>query len=110
MVEKEFEDIINKRLSRVKTLLIEKGKEYTRDGNPFHNFERGADMTGDKPPIILDGFLLKHLISYRDMLDDFKFDRKPPSETLIKEKFGDIITYFCIQEALFLKQIKPTEL
>ena len=28
---------------------------------------------------------------------------KTPSKELISEKFGDIVTYFCIQEALILK-------
>ena len=28
---------------------------------------------------------------------------KTPSKELISEKWGDIITYFCIQEALIIK-------
>tara|TARA_R110000823_G_scaffold214021_1_gene343820 strand:- start:32947 stop:33141 length:195 start_codon:yes stop_codon:yes gene_type:complete len=53
---------------------------------------------------VLDSFLLKHLISYRDMMDDID-NGKLPSEELVNEKFGDIINYFIIQEAQFKKLI-----
>ena len=57
---KNFEKIIDNRLAQVKHLLLEKGKEYHRDGNPFHNFQKGAEITGTLPTKVLDGFLLKH--------------------------------------------------
>ena len=108
MTEEEFEEVVDKRLARVKELLVVKAKEYRRGGDPFHNFKRGADITGEFPTKVLDGFLLKHMVSYRDMLNDLE-EGKYPSEALIDEKFGDIITYFCIQEALFLKTVKKED-
>jgi len=104
MSEQEFEEIVDNRLKQVKELLLVKGKEYRRNNNPFHNFEIGSGITGEHPTRVLDGFLLKHLISYRDMLDDIETGNEIPKE-LISEKFGDIVTYMCIQEALFLEYI-----
>ena len=103
MSEQEFEEIVDNRLKQVKELLLVKGKEYRRNGNPFHNFERGSEITGEPSYKILDGFLSKHLISYRDILNDMQMYAKTPSKELISEKWGDIITYFCIQEALIIK-------
>ena len=47
---------------------------------------------------VLDGFLLKHLLSYYDVLDDMD-KGKYPTDEYIDEKFGDIINYFILQEA-----------
>tara|TARA_R110000796_G_scaffold236214_1_gene355480 strand:- start:65665 stop:65985 length:321 start_codon:yes stop_codon:yes gene_type:complete len=104
MNSKQFDQIVDKRLSSVKEILSVKAKEYRRNDDPFHNFEIGAKMTNVSSFRVLDGFLLKHLISYRDMMDDID-NGKLPSEELVNEKFGDIINYFIIQEAQFKKLI-----
>lgn len=95
----QFQKIVNERLRKVNVILGEKGKEYSRNNNPFHNFDIGARMEGKPAPEILDGFLLKHIISYKDMIKDIEAGKTIPAP-LIEEKFGDIITYFIIQEAL----------
>lgn len=99
MTGEEFEEIVQKRLQKTQQLLLVKGREYRRNGNPFHNFEFGSNITGESPAKVLDGFLLKHIISYRDMLNDIDAGKCPKIE-VIEEKLGDIITYFVIQEAL----------
>jgi hypothetical protein len=104
MNSKQFDQIVDKRLSSVKEILSVKAKEYRRNDNPFHNFEIGAMMNGQPSYRILDSFLLKHLISYKDMMNDIDTG-KLPSEELVNEKFGDIINYFIIQEAQFKKLI-----
>lgn len=98
MTGKEFEEIVEKRLQKTQQLLVIKGREYRRNGNPLHNFETGADITGQSPARVLDGFLLKHIISYRDILNDIDKGNYPSKE-LLEEKLGDIITYFVLQEA-----------
>lgn len=99
MTGEEFEEIVQKRLQKTQQLLLVKGREYRRNGNPFHNFEFGSNITGESPARVLDGFLLKHIVSYRDMLNDIDAGKCPKIE-VIEEKLGDIITYFVIQEAL----------
>ena len=97
----EFQQSINHRIAQTDTLLIEKGKEYVRGvvSNRYHNFDRVAEMNREKPTRSLHGMLSKHLVSYLDMLDDIDRGTKIPL-TKVEEKFGDIIVYFHLQEAL----------
>ena len=99
-----FESIVNARLESTKTLLIEKGKEYVRNNNRFHNFNRAAEMNRETPTRALHGMLTKHIVSYLDMLDDIDKGNMPTMD-LVNEKFGDIIVYFCLQEALIKSKI-----
>lgn len=99
-----IEDPIERRLELIKETLTIKAKEYVRNNDEFHNFNEGAKMTGQSPLRVLDGFLLKHLVSYRDMLDDIE-EGKLPTKEYIEEKLGDIINYFILQEAQLYKTI-----
>lgn len=105
MTIKEFDKIISERCDFIVNIFILKAKEYRRNNNPFHNFEMGAQLTNTNPLRVLDGFLLKHLISYRDMLNDIE-KGNIPNEEYVNEKFGDIINYFILQEAQIKKLIK----
>lgn len=92
-----FNEKVDENLQKVKDTLVVKGKEYVRNDNPFHNFERAAKMKGITPVEALDGMLLKHLVSYHDMIDDIKAGKIPTVAT-VQEKLGDIITYFTLQK------------
>ena len=76
-----------------------KGKEYATNESVFINFDKGARIKGERPELILDGYLLKHYVSYRDMLDQIK-EGNYPSLELIDEKLGDIILYFILQKIM----------
>lgn len=102
MTQQLFDELVQKRLDKIKETILIKGKEYIRNNNPLHNFEVGSDISKDHTTKVLDGMLLKHYISYRDMLSDVHF-RKPISLDYIKEKFGDILVYFIIQEIMFIE-------
>lgn len=99
MNTEEFNKLLNQRLLLTQQLLKKKGEEYASDKNRLHNFDEGSRITGKPPTDVLDGFMLKHYISYRDMLsainDGKRFDLK-----YIEEKFGDIIVYFILQEIM----------
>lgn len=102
-LEQQFEVEINNTLEKIKELFLVKGKEYRRNNNPFHNFDVGSLMTGQTPQRVLNGFLLKHLISYNDILNDFDKGIKP-TDYMIEEKFNDILVYFLIQKTMFKLQ------
>ena len=70
LIEKEFDIQVKHILEKIKLILVKKGKEYRRNNNPFHNFEEGAKISGKTPERVLPGFLLKHLLSYPDILND----------------------------------------
>lgn len=102
---KQFDYIVEKRTENIKNILSIKAKEYRRNDNPFHNFEKGAKITNQNSLRVLHGFLLKHLISYEDMLDDID-KGLVPTEEYVDEKLGDIINYFVLQEAQIKKFIR----
>lgn len=106
MIEKEknFDAVIDKTLSDIKDLLLKKGKEYRRNNNPFHNFERGAQITGNTREEVLQGFLLKHLISVEDMRNDLK-SGIPPNICQVNEKYNDILVFFLIEKAMMTESV-----
>jgi hypothetical protein len=104
MNQEEFDTNLGIRLEKIRTVLGVKAKEYVRNGNPLHNFEVGAGITGETSAKVLDGFLLKHIISYRDILNDLD-EGKLPTKERVDEKIGYIINYFIIQEALLYDMI-----
>jgi hypothetical protein len=98
-----FDKVIENTLNQLKETLLIKGKEYRRNDNPFHNFEEGAKISGRLPEQVLDGFLLKHEVSIKDMINDLEKDIIP-SEATIQEKFNDNIIYLLIKKAMLLER------
>lgn len=103
--EKNFEYIISETLMQIKELLLIKGKEYRRDNNPYHNFEIGAAIEQKTREEVLQGFLLKHLISVKDMRNDLKKGIFP-TEDKVNEKYNDILIYFMIEKAMMIENCK----
>jgi len=103
--EEQFEAVIANTLQQLQELLLIKGKEYRRDNNPYHNFERGAQMTDLTREEVLQGFLRKHLISVEDMRNDSCIGTYH-SEEKINEKYNDILIYFMIEKAMMLENTK----
>lgn len=108
MNQQEFDQQLEKRLQQIRTTLGVKAKEYVRNDNPLHNFEVGGQITGETSAKVLDGFLLKHIVSYRDMINDLE-KGIIPEKAKVQEKLGDIINYFIIQEGILYDVIKKEE-
>jgi len=102
--EKQFDEVVEKTLFDIMQTLIVKGKEYRRGDNPYHNFDVGSKITGLIPERVLDGFLLKHEISIKDMVSDIEKGILPKAET-VDEKFNDNIIYLLIKKAMILNRI-----
>lgn len=105
MNSKDFEKELNALLKSISNKLGVKAREYRRNDNAFHNFETGELMSGQTKFRVLHGFLLKHLISYDDMLTDID-NNKYPTKEVVDEKLGDIINYFIIQKIMLENFIK----
>ena len=108
MTEDRFEQIVDETLNQIKEVLIEKGREYRRNNNPFHNFEEGSKRTGLIREKVLDGFLLKHEISIADMTNDLVEGKLPKIET-VNEKFGDNLIYLIIKKASIIDRIESKD-
>lgn len=100
--EIDFENTIKSTLESIKELLIVKGKEYRRKNNPYHNFEVGAEKTGQSRIEVLRGFALKHSISIDDMIEDLENGMHPSIEK-VNEKYNDLITYLLIEKSMMIE-------
>lgn len=107
-VNERFNDCIDNRLNECKELLTVKSVEYRRNNNPYHNFNVGAKFTGESSEKVLYGFLLKHLISLQDIVNDVN-EGKLPSKEIIAAKVSDIINYMLILEALIEERRNSNE-
>src|SRR5690606_12356423 len=104
MKNEDFDNVIESTLKSLQDLLVVKGREYRRNNNPFHNFESGSKMTGNTREEVLQGFLLKHLISVNDMRNDIK-EGKLPTPEKVEEKYNDILVYFLIEKASMIDRV-----
>lgn len=106
-LELDFDMEVQSTLQKIQQLLLVKGVEYRRNSDPFHNFNVGSQISGEIPEKVLQGFLLKHLVSYQDMLNDIEQGKLPKIE-LVEEKMNDILTYYIIQKAQIINRIKKS--
>lgn len=108
MNRKQFEKILEDRISSTTATLVIKGREYGRNDNPLHNFEIGARIMNVTRERALWGFALKHYVSIMDVLDDL--DKSIlPTEEVIDEKFGDLINYLILCEASIKARIHESK-
>ena len=105
MKTERFEQVIKQQLKDCEKTLVVKRKEYVRNDDWFHNFNVGAMMTGKLREEVLDGFMLKHIISIQDITNDIKTGKLPPIEVL-DEKFGDVINYLLLKKASIIDRIE----
>lgn len=108
MTEKKFEYEVEKTLEKLREVIIQKGREYRRNNNPFHNFEEGSKRSGLIREKVLDGFLLKHEISIADMTNDLE-KGIIPSREVVEEKFNDNLIYLLIKKVSILERIEDNE-
>ena len=108
MTENRFEQIVDETLNQIQNVLIEKGKEYRRNSDPFHNFNEGWKRSGLIREKVLDGFLLKHEISIADITNDLEKGILPKISTL-DEKFGDNVIYLILKMASMIDKIESNE-
>lgn len=99
MDRKELEQELDILFKSIKDRCLKKGDEYATEESVFINFDKGSRVTGLPPELVLDGYLTKHYVSYRDMLDTI-YSGYYPDAKLIDEKLGDIILYFILQKVM----------
>jgi len=106
MTPEKFEEVLNDRLSKIKTVLSSKAKEYSSNSNRLHNFDVAARMDSTTPEKALKGMLLKHEVSVRDLIEwAGSIDSHKITVALIDEKIGDVINYYILLEAMLLRRI-----
>lgn len=69
--------------------LKEKNARYAQNGDCLHNFRSGADIAGGTPAQACWGYLTKHLVALRDMVERDDFSNRED----FLEKCQDTINY-----------------
>lgn len=89
MSSEEFNDLLDKLDGSSLQTLKEKNAKYSTNGDCLHNFRSGGDIFGGTPAQACWGYLTKHLVALRDMVD--RNDFSDNSDFL--EKCQDSINY-----------------
>jgi len=100
MTIKDFDTAVEDLLYRIEVNLESKADEYAADHDRLHNFNQGSRITGESREKVLFGFMLKHIISTMDMIEDLD-KSKMPSQAMLLEKLGDLGTYTVLLHACF---------
>lgn len=106
MSRTEFNKELEELFDSIRQKFQIKGDEYATEESVFANFDKGSRVTGLPPELVLDGYLTKHYVSYRDMLDVI-YSGYHPDAKLIDEKLGDIILYFILQKIMMENKELP---
>ena len=92
MKAKDFNELVDRQLERIKTVLCRKEGEYNLEEDRLGFFKRAAGLAQETPEQALYGFMLKHLVSLSDMVQS----GKAYSEALFEEKITDIENYLLL--------------
>ena len=98
----KFNQIVESRLKKVRKILENRAKDYGKNDDRLYTFNEGARYSNWTPAQTLDGMLLKHVISYKEILADINAGRTVTRKRF-EEKMGDLINYYIIQEAVMLE-------
>lgn len=101
MKPEDFKALVKARNEKNSHVLLDKNREYSRNGERLHNFYVAAAMMGVTPEDALWGMAAKHIVSIQDMVDDVSGGKWCPSEAQVDEKIGDLMNYCHLLEALF---------
>lgn len=100
MNNKDFQEILERRLLKIEEVLVYKAKEYAQDGDRLNNFKVAGRIQNESPAKALWGMAVKHLVSIEDIIEG----RLSASDGIVDEKIGDMINYLILLEAV-LKEI-----
>lgn len=91
-----FNKVVDRRIQRVRDILMAKAKEYAI-GDRLYNFKRAATILGTTPEKALAGMFMKHLVSVLDLVEG----STEATEAMADEKIGDAINYLILLDAIF---------
>ena len=110
MTPEEFDKIVDLRLETCRSVLCDKGREYSRNGDRLHYFKEAGKRRGVTPERALDGMSLKHEISIGDIISDAENDPPVlPRRGVLGEKITDAINYLLLLEGILTEKIDNAE-
>lgn len=100
MTAETFNKLLNLRIRAIRSSLETKAGEYATDDR-LHNFKHAAKTFNTSPPEVCWSYMMKHLISIKDIAEG----TKPATWEAVHEKIGDAINYLLLMEAILLESI-----
>jgi hypothetical protein len=99
MTNEKFDEMLERRVQLIRSVLKSKGREYTNSqADRFHNFNRAGNIQQISREKALVGMFTKHLVSILDIVDNIETER--PTYAVIEEKIGDAINYLVLLEGV----------
>ena len=92
----KFEELLQNRIEKIKTVLGKKADEYAQNGDRLFNFRQAARINGIPMTESLWGMGTKHLVSVQDLI----YGRLENTKEMADEKIGDMINYLILLEAV----------
>lgn len=89
MERERFEELLKELDGESVQTLITKNARYSSEDDALHNFAAGADISGGTPAQACWGYLTKHLVALRDMVQRNDFHNRAD----LLEKCQDSINY-----------------
>jgi hypothetical protein len=113
MDRKVFNSHVEEVFDRSRKVMVKKGAEYSGDAEVFHNFNNSIGISLHNTNVgVAWEYLTKHLQSVKDMIEAIEKngDLGKLNQYLLDEKFGDVINYFLLIEAMIKEKIQNNEL
>lgn len=89
MPPERFKELLDELDGNSLQTLKEKNARYSTDGDCLHNFRSGAEVAGGTPAQACWGYMTKHLVALRDMVEKNDFSNRED----FLEKCQDTINY-----------------
>ena len=89
MKRERFEELLDELDGQSLETLKEKNARYASDDDCLHNFDSGAEIAGVTSAQCAWGYMTKHLVALRDMIEKDDFSNRED----FLEKCQDIINY-----------------
>lgn len=89
MTNERFKQLLDELDCNSIATLAEKNERYSSNGDALHNFRCGGDVLGGTPAQACWGYLTKHLVALRDMVQKDDFSNRED----FLEKCQDSINY-----------------
>jgi hypothetical protein len=107
MNAKDFDLVLENRISQMRASLKSKGKEYSPGEDRLRNFKDAADLQEETPEQALFGMMAKHLIALKDFV--FGPERYNIPYSFWNEKIMDIGNYLVLLDALVTERVRDDE-
>lgn len=99
-----FKHVLKQRIELIQNLYDRKSAEYGKGLNPFHNFDKAAEINNTSPEKALCGMLTKHLVSILDIVEATENKNFACAPEIFQEKIGDNIQYNILLEGLLMRR------